>query len=202
MVFEKEIVIDCRGHLLGRLCSIVAKELLKGQKVVMVRTEDIVSSGSIYRNKINFGMFLRKKMNTNPRRGPFHQRAPSEIVKRTVRGMIPHRTKRGSGSLKNMKAFEGIPPTYAKRKRMVVSDALALVRIKPGRKTTRLGDLSELFGWKHNALISKLEDKRKVRSHAFYLKKKAEKNLRSKALASVSEELSVITPVLAAYGHA
>jgi len=44
-------VIDCRGHLLGRLASIVSKELLKGQNVVCLRAEEIITSGSIYRNK-------------------------------------------------------------------------------------------------------------------------------------------------------
>ena len=29
-VFEKQIVIDARGHLLGRLASIVAKQVLSG----------------------------------------------------------------------------------------------------------------------------------------------------------------------------
>ncbi len=28
------VVIDCRGHMLGRLASIVAKQLLSGQYVV------------------------------------------------------------------------------------------------------------------------------------------------------------------------
>lgn len=45
-MFEKVVVIDCRGHLLGRLASIVAKELLCGQKVVCVRTEEVNVSGS------------------------------------------------------------------------------------------------------------------------------------------------------------
>lgn len=45
-MFEKVVVIDCRGHLLGRLASIVAKELLCGQKVVCVRTEELNISGS------------------------------------------------------------------------------------------------------------------------------------------------------------
>ena len=40
------IVIDGKGHLLGRLTSIVAKQLLQGKKVVVVRTEQIVISGS------------------------------------------------------------------------------------------------------------------------------------------------------------
>jgi len=50
-MFEKLIVIDCRGHLLGRLASFVAKEALGGQKVMLVRAEEINISGSFIRNK-------------------------------------------------------------------------------------------------------------------------------------------------------
>ena len=44
-MFQKEIVIDCKGHIMGRLASIVAKELLSGQKVVCVRCEEINITG-------------------------------------------------------------------------------------------------------------------------------------------------------------
>jgi hypothetical protein len=46
MPFEKLVVIDGRGHLLGRLASVVAKELLLGQHVVVVRCEELNVSGS------------------------------------------------------------------------------------------------------------------------------------------------------------
>jgi large subunit ribosomal protein L13Ae len=36
---------------LGRLASIVAKQLLNGQKVVVVRCEDLNVSGEFFRNK-------------------------------------------------------------------------------------------------------------------------------------------------------
>merc|ERR1712216_1056578 len=52
MPFEKIVVIDARGHLLGRLASFVAKEALLGQKVMVVRCEDIVISGSFIRNSM------------------------------------------------------------------------------------------------------------------------------------------------------
>lgn len=45
-MLESTIIIDGRDHLLGRLASVVAKELLAGQKVVIVRCEDMVVSGS------------------------------------------------------------------------------------------------------------------------------------------------------------
>ena len=52
-----QVVIDGKGHLLGRLASIVAKQLLNGQKIVVVRCEEINISGSFFRNKVRVGSF-------------------------------------------------------------------------------------------------------------------------------------------------
>jgi large subunit ribosomal protein L13Ae len=46
MGFDKPIIVDARGHLLGRAASQVAKQLLNGQKVVVVRCEQIECSGT------------------------------------------------------------------------------------------------------------------------------------------------------------
>lgn len=46
---------------------------------------------------------FRKRMNTNPRRGPYHHRAPSRIVWKTIRGMVPHKTTRGARALDRLK---------------------------------------------------------------------------------------------------
>lgn len=50
-MFQKLVVVDGKNHLMGRLASIVAKELVAGQKVVVVRCEELHVSGSLYRNK-------------------------------------------------------------------------------------------------------------------------------------------------------
>lgn len=44
-------MIDARGHLMGRLASVVAKQLLMGQKIVVVRCEDLNITGTLMRNK-------------------------------------------------------------------------------------------------------------------------------------------------------
>jgi large subunit ribosomal protein L13Ae len=49
----KVVVIDGKGHLAGRLASVVAKQILNGQKVVVVRCEDVNISGPFFRNKCN-----------------------------------------------------------------------------------------------------------------------------------------------------
>ena len=56
--------------------------------------------------------------------------------------MVPHKTKRGAKALERMKTFEGVPPPYDKVKRLVVPDALKVLRLKHGHKYCKLGDLS------------------------------------------------------------
>ena len=46
MVLTNTKVIDGRDHLLGRLASVIAKELLSGQKIVIVRCDEMCVSGS------------------------------------------------------------------------------------------------------------------------------------------------------------
>eukprot|EP00744_Colponema_vietnamica_P013385 GILI01018757.1.p2 GENE.GILI01018757.1~~GILI01018757.1.p2 ORF type:complete len:200 (+),score=45.39 GILI01018757.1:74-673(+) len=199
MVFQKVVVVDCRGHLLGRLASVIAKELLSGQRVVCVRAEEVNISGSFFRNKLRFLAFLRKRTNTNPKRGPIHYRAPSRILWRVIRGMLPHKTNRGALALERLKVFEGMPHPYDKVKRAVVPAALRVLRLNPSRKYTRLGDLSSEMGWKHDELVTRLENKRKIRSAAWYARVKALNKLKSKALANVSDKVAELG--LSQYGH-
>ena len=56
--------------------------------------------------------------------------------------MVPHKTKRGAEALQRLKVFEGVPPPYDKVKRMVVPDALKVLRLQHGHKFCKLGDLS------------------------------------------------------------
>jgi len=172
-MFEKVVVIDCRFHLLGRLASIIAKELLAGQRVVCVRCEDINISGSFYRNKLKFLDKLRKRTNTNPAHGPYHYRAPGRIFYRVIRGMIPHKTHRGKCAMERLKCFEGIPVPYDKMKRMVVPDAFRVTRLKVGRRFCVLGRISHEIGWKQKEVVERLEAKRKAEDAIYYDTKKA-----------------------------
>jgi len=192
-------VIDGKGHLLGRLASIVAKQLLAGKKVVIVRSEQILISGSLTRNKVKYAQFIRKRMNTNPKKGPIHFKSPARIFWRTLRGMLPHKTVRGSLALGRLAAFEGIPEPYDKKKRVVVPAALKVLRLRSDRNYTVLGDLSKEVGWGYTELVAKLEAQRKIKEQAYYAEKKAAAALKSKAESSA--DLSTVTPVLASFGY-
>ncbi|KJE90499.1 ribosomal protein L16a [Capsaspora owczarzaki ATCC 30864] len=200
-MFEKVVVIDGAGHLLGRLASIVAKELLLGQKVVVLRTEDINISGSFIRNKIKYQAFLRKKKQINPSKGPFHLRSPSRIFWRVTRGMLPHKTARGAAALERLKVFEGVPPPYDRIKRVVVPSALRVLRLRPKRRFCRLGRLSHEVGWKYQDVVSTLEAKRKAKAAAYHKQKQSLAKLRTQAVAKSADALAKVNQTLAQFGY-
>merc|ERR1719421_1718439 len=188
-MFEKETVIDCKGHLLGRLSSILAKELLNGQKVVCIRCEDVNISGSLYRNKLKYAAFKRKRLATNPRKGHRHWRSPSRILWKTIRGMVPHKTHRGALAMDRLKSFEGIPHPYDAKKRQVVPRALKCLRLKNHRKYCKLGDLAHEYGWKAKEVVARLEGQRKVKAEEYFKKAQADLKAKQKATQAVAKDL-------------
>merc|ERR1711863_173773 len=169
---------------------------------VVVRTEGINMSGNLYRNKLKYLDFLRKRCNVLPSRGPFHFRAPGKIFWRTVRGMTPHKTERGKDALKRLQTFEGVPPPYDKKKLMVIPSALKVLRLKAGRRFCSLGRLSHDVGWKYQDVIETLEAKRKVKAEDFHNRNVTKAKAVADAEKAVAAQTKPITEQIAAFGVA
>jgi large subunit ribosomal protein L13Ae len=167
--------------------------------VAVVRTEGINITGSLFRNKVKFSEFLRKRLLTNPRRAFVHYRAPSRIFWRTVRGMLPHKISRGAEALGRLKAFEGVPAPYDTKNRQVVPDALRAVKLSSFRKYCTLGDLSSEVGWGKRSLVEKMENKRRERASVWHKKRLASANGVRKALNL--KEINTVRAELASYGY-
>jgi len=69
--------------------------------------------------------------------------------------MMPHKTERGAKGMERLKTFEGVPPPYDRKKRMVVPQALRVLRLKPGRKYCTVGRLGHEFGWKYKDVVER-----------------------------------------------
>jgi large subunit ribosomal protein L13Ae len=169
--------------------------------VVVLRCEGINISGNFYRNKLKYLDFLKKRMNTNPSRGPYHFRCPSKIFQRTVRGMLPHKLYRGKDAMERLKVFEGIPPPYDKQKRVVVPSALRVLRLKPRRKYCSLSRISHEVGWKYQDVVATLEKRRKLKSSAFYKRKVTKNKLMEKAKKNVAKKTEQYQKVIESYGY-
>ena len=59
--------------------------------------------------------------------------------------------------MERLKVFEGVPPPYDKKKRVVVPQALRVLRLKPGRKWCVVGRLSHEVGWKYQDVVAKYD---------------------------------------------
>lgn len=199
-MFRKHIIVDAKGHLAGRLASYIAKELLNGQRISIVRAEKVLISGSKYRNQLKVMDFKNKRMSTNPKKGPIHQKAPSEILKRKIRGMLPHKTPRGAAALKRCKVYDGCPLSLNAKKKLVVRDALKCIRLKPRARYCCLGDVATTCGWTKGAIINSFEAKRVGKNREWYLNKvKASKA--KKAQLEKNADLKKVNDELATLGY-
>ena len=198
---NKPIVIDGKDHLLGRLASIVAKNLLHGEKVVVLRCEQIAMSGNFHRSKLKYLSFLRKRLNINPSRGPYHLRSPGKIFWRTVRGMLPHKTPRGNAALRNLRTFEGVPYPYDKQTKFNCPSANRHLGLKPRRKFCTVGRLSHEVGWQYQDVVAKLEEKRKVKGAAYYEEKKKALKLVEQAKKNVAAKIAPYQKIIESLGH-
>jgi len=188
-MLPKCLIIDARDHILGRLASTVAKHLMMGTKIYILRCERIVMSGHLIRNKLKMKSFRSHRMNTNPRRGPYHYNQPSRMFYRVVRGMIPHKTARGKKMMSMLHCFDGMPPRYQHIRKMRVVTAYKALRMDPSRAMTSLGRLMVEFGWKHSRLMIKLEDKRKIKQKQVHTIQKEICKLKKQAQANVAAKM-------------
>jgi large subunit ribosomal protein L13 len=103
---QSQTVIDASGLILGRMASVVAKHLLLGESIVIVNAEKATISGKRLSRVREAKAFLEIG---HPGKGPFHPRRPDQIVRRTVRGMLPHRLPKGQAAFKRLRVFLGVP---------------------------------------------------------------------------------------------
>ena len=102
-------IIDAEGAILGRMCTNVAKRLLGGEQIAIVNSEKAIITGK--KSAIKKRYTQKREVGTY-RKGPFYPRMPDQIVKRSVRGMIPYQTPHGRTAYKNLKCYIGIPKEF------------------------------------------------------------------------------------------
>ena len=106
-------VYNAEDKVLGRLASVVAKQLITAKKagedtrVIIVNAEKAIVTGK--RSTILSDYRAKYELN-HPRKGPFFPRMPDQILKRTVRGMLPYqKNSSGRAALKALRVEIGTP---------------------------------------------------------------------------------------------
>jgi large subunit ribosomal protein L13 len=103
--FDADVVVDARDCILGRVASQVAERALDGEAVAVVNAEHLVVTG----DEADVVGKYRKRTELGSDRGPYYPKRPDGIAKRAIRGMLPHKTKRGREALERVRVYVGNP---------------------------------------------------------------------------------------------
>ncbi|MHA2501302.1 MAG: 50S ribosomal protein L13 [Candidatus Kariarchaeaceae archaeon] len=142
---QDKIYIDGTGLVLGRLSSWIARQLMAGERIVVVNADKVIISGR-RRHLIEDHLQRRDRAtHTNPRRGPFYPRFPDRILRRTVRGMLPWKKTTGRLAFKRLQAYIDVPENMESMEFQTVDIATR----KPTGDYMTVGELSRTIGWQH-----------------------------------------------------
>ncbi|HDG63839.1 MAG: 50S ribosomal protein L13 [Thermococcus sp.] len=139
-------IINAEGLILGRLASKIAKMLLEGEEVVIINAEKAIITGN---REFIFEKYKQRtelRTRTNPRKGPFYPKRSDEIVRRTIRGMLPWKTDRGRKAFKRLKVYAGVPKEFEEKEFETIVEA-HMSRIKTPKYVT-VGEVAKFLGGK------------------------------------------------------
>jgi large subunit ribosomal protein L13 len=137
------VIVDATDAILGRLASRVAKELLRGNRVDIVNAEKAVISGSRESIVETYRAWMETRQVANPRKGPKHPKYPEDIVRKAVRGMLPHEKPKGREAYRRLRVYRGVPEHLAGKEFIKIPEADAA---KLGSKYIKVEELSRFLG--------------------------------------------------------
>jgi len=103
--FDADVVVDARDCILGRVASQVAERSLDGESIAVVNAEDAVITGS----DDDIMSTYRQRAAIGSDQGPATIKRPDRIFKRSIRGMLPHKSDRGREAFSNVRVYVGNP---------------------------------------------------------------------------------------------
>jgi large subunit ribosomal protein L13 len=135
------MIVDATGLVMGRLASVVATQLLAGNEIKIVNIEKAIITG---RRESIYEEYFAARDRGHKERGPYFPRRPEMIMKRTVRGMLPYKMKRGRNALSRLRIYIGIPRDLEGQK--LEQPLAAKARETSSTTFIELGDLSKRLG--------------------------------------------------------
>lgn len=120
---EEVAIINAENSILGRLSSLIAKRLLNGEKIIVVNADKGLISGKKNFIAAKYLQRWRIKTKSNPLKGPFYPRETDQILKRTIRGMLPYDKSRGKEAYHRLIVFKDFPEMLRDRKIEIIPES-------------------------------------------------------------------------------
>ena len=114
-------IIDGKNAVLGRLASYAAKQALLGEEVAVLNCNHVIITGK--KTSIERDFDESRSRVGSSQKGPKISRLPDRIVKRTIRGMLPHfRMGRGRIAWKKIKCYAGVPKEFENKEKITADE--------------------------------------------------------------------------------
>lgn len=140
-----DYVVDGERKVLGRMGSLVAKQLLNGNNVVVVNAEKMVISGHLDDIFTKYKRLVELTDKANPEHAPYWSRRPDLFVKRVIRGMLPYKKPRGKQAYSKLKVYIGVPEDFKSKK---MHDLKAKTPDQMYENAVTVKELTERLGYK------------------------------------------------------
>ncbi|HLA23057.1 MAG TPA: 50S ribosomal protein L13 [Candidatus Nanoarchaeia archaeon] len=125
------IIIDGKNAVLGRIASFAAKKALGGEEVAVLNCEEVIISGN--RKDIQKKYKEKRDKVGSGQKGPKISRTSEQIVRRAIRGMLPHASRgRGKEAFKKIKCYKGTPKEFEDSKKINLEGKIRMkfIRVK------------------------------------------------------------------------
>ncbi|MFH1174724.1 MAG: 50S ribosomal protein L13 [archaeon] len=137
------MIIDAQHAIVGRVAGFAAKQALLGETIAVINCKAAVITGT----KENiFAAYERKASMGQIRKGPFFIRSPDRLMKRIIRGMLPHHQPKGYAALRRIKCYVTIPANTDTKDAVKVPGS-DVNKVKKTKYVT-LGEIAQHMGGK------------------------------------------------------
>ncbi|MBI4361776.1 MAG: 50S ribosomal protein L13 [Euryarchaeota archaeon] len=133
-------VVDAQGLVLGRLASTIAKDLRRGDQVVIVNAEKAIITGT---REFILERYRHRRERGSREWGPYYPRRPDHLVRRTIRGMLRYDQGTGRQAYGRLRVHLGVPDGYTKAKKIRPPEA-----DRPRDHYLTVEEVSRELGWR------------------------------------------------------
>src|SRR3990167_9129592 len=114
------IIIDAKNLIVGRFATVAEKQALLGQEIAIVNCEHAYITGT---KKRIINEYKRKRAMGTWATGPFYHRQPDRLVRRMIRGMLPHKQPKGKSAYGRIMCYIGVPIELQEQKAITLENA-------------------------------------------------------------------------------
>ena len=136
------MLVNAENMIMGRLASFIAKKAMEGESITIVNAEKVLVSGTKQDAMKKMKVRLKIRGKGNPEKGPKFSRMPDQVLRMSIRGMLPWKSNRGKEIYRKIHVYIGLPEEFEGK------EFEKLPESKPVKRFVELGEICRLLGAK------------------------------------------------------